>query len=580
MQKPSLDLDFTKGINVLIGQNDSGKTAIIDAIKYVLKTHSFDWIKINQDDFYTGTSRLRIELIIDDLSEQEAKNFTEWLGWTVEGNEVKPYLRLIYDVNRNLDDNYIFPSDVRAGVDDVGYQLTAEAREYLKTTYLKPLRDAKSELVPRKNSRLAQILQGHEAFKGKDKTHLLVGLFNDFNLSIEKYFDGKDNDDIDLAGESLKGKQLKDEVDKYIKSFYSDSKESNFSVNDGTLKGILEKLELTIKDEINLGLGTLNRLSMASELLHLQKANWHGIRLGLIEELEAHLHPQAQMQVIESLQKQEEIQLILTTHSPNLASKLKLENLIICNDNNAFPMGNEYTKFDPEHYVFLEKFLDTTKANLFFAKGVILVEGWSEEILIPSLAKRMGINLTEKGVSVINIGNTGFDNYSRIFLRKDDPKMTIPVSVITDCDIREYEIIKETIEHNGVDKVVNTLTKKESVLFEIETSEKIANLLGNSEDSLKYFVAPKWTLEYSLFLSDFISEDFNEVVKSIHTGTDWETDFEKELANKLINKVLKKTKIAYLLAEKIEKASEDEFNLDDNDTIKYLVDAIKYACND
>lgn len=286
------------------------------------------------------------------------------------------------------------------------------------------------------------------------------------------------------------------------------------------------------------------------------------------------------MQVIESLQEQEEIQLILTTHSPNLASKLKLENLIICNDNNAFPMGSDYTKFNPEHYIFLEKFLDTTKANLFFANGLILVEGWSEEILIPSLAKRMGINLTEKGVSVINIGNTGFDNYSRIFLRKEDPKMSVPVSVITDCDIRAYKISKETIEHNGVDKVVNTLSKTDSVEFESQTAEKIATLLGNSEDSLKYFVAPKWTLEYSLFLSDFISEDFNEVVKSIHTGTDWETDFEKELANKLINKVLKKTKIAYLLAEKIEKASEDEFNLDDNDTIKYLVDAIKYVCND
>jgi putative ATP-dependent endonuclease of OLD family len=580
LEKPNLDLNFTKGINVLIGQNDSGKTAIIDSIKYVLKTHSYDWIKITNDDFHFQTSRLRIELIIDDLTEHEAKNFTEWLGWIGEGDESKPYLRLIYDVNRNLEYNYIIPSDVRAGVDDTGYQLTAEAREYLKTTYLKPLRDAKSELIPRKSSRLAQILQGHEAFKGKDQTHLLVGLFKDFNLSIEKYFDGKDNSDVDLTGDDLKGKQLKIEIDKYIKSFYSNSKESNFSVNDGTLKGILEKLELTIKDEINLGLGTLNRLSMASELLHLQKANWNGIRLGLIEELEAHLHPQAQMQVIESLQEQEEIQLILTTHSPNLASKLKLENLIICNDNNAFPMGSDYTKFNPEHYIFLEKFLDTTKANLFFANGVILVEGWSEEILIPSLAKRMGINLTEKGVSVINIGNTGFDNYSRIFLRKEDPKMTIPVSVITDCDIREYEFVMEIIEHNGEDKTVKTLTKRETVAFESETTQKITDLLENSEDSLKYFVAPKWTLEYSLFLSDFISEDFKEIVELSHTGTDWVIDFEKELAKKLINKGLHKTKIAYLLAEKIEESSNVEFNIDDNDAIKYLVDAIKYVCND
>lgn len=580
LEKPNLDLNFTKGINVLIGQNDSGKSAIIDSIKYVLKTHSYDWIKITHDDFHSQTTRLRIEIYIDDLTKHEAKNFTEWLGWIGEGENAKPYLRLIYDVNRNLDDYYILPSDVRAGVDDVGYQLAAEAREYLKTTYLKPLRDSKSELIPRKNSRLAQILQGHEAFKGKEQSHLLVNLFSEFNLSIEKYFEGKDNNDTFLTGDNLKGKELKDEIDKYIKSFYSNSKESNFSVNDGTLKGILEKLELTIKNEINLGLGTLNRLSMASELLHLKKENGDGIRLGLIEELEAHLHPQAQMQVIESFQKQEKIQLILTTHSPNLASKLNLDNLIICNNKHAFPMGPNYTKFDPSHYVFLEKFLDTTKSNLFFANGVILVEGWAEEILIPSLAKRIGINLTEKGISVINIGNTGFDNYSRIFLRREDPKMTIPVSVITDCDIRAYVKTKETINHEGVDKVVSVLTKKNSELFESETERRVTALSNISEDSVKYFIAPKWTLEYSLYLSNFISDDFKEVVKSIHKGTEWDTDFEKELANKLINKGLHKTQIAYLLAQKLEEKTEEELNLEEDDNIGYLIDAIKYACND
>jgi putative ATP-dependent endonuclease of OLD family len=243
-------------------------------------------------------------------------------------------------------------------------------------------------------------------------------------------------------------------------------------------------------------------------------------------------------------------------------------------------MGAEYTKFDQNHYIFLEKFLDTTKANLFFANGVILVEGWAEEILIPSLAKRIGINLTEKGVSVINIGNTGFDNYSRIFLRREEPKMSIPVSVITDCDIREYEITKEIVEHNGVDKTVSVLKKKDLQTFNNDTSAKILTLSANSEDNLKYYIAPKWTLEYSLLHSNFISDNFKETVKSIHTQTDWDTDFEKELANKLINKGLKKTQIAYLLAKKLEEDSLNELNILDNDTIKYLIDAIKYACND
>ena len=77
---PNLNLNFTKGLNVLIGENDSGKTAIIDAIKLVLKTHSYEWIKIEDDDFFESASRFRIELRFEDM-EEEAFHFTEWLGF-------------------------------------------------------------------------------------------------------------------------------------------------------------------------------------------------------------------------------------------------------------------------------------------------------------------------------------------------------------------------------------------------------------------------------------------------------------------------------------------------------------------
>lgn len=48
---PHLVVPFTKGLNVLIGENDSGKTAIIDAIKLVTKTHSLEWIHLVESDF-------------------------------------------------------------------------------------------------------------------------------------------------------------------------------------------------------------------------------------------------------------------------------------------------------------------------------------------------------------------------------------------------------------------------------------------------------------------------------------------------------------------------------------------------
>ncbi len=567
IKKPNLDLNFNKGLNVLIGENDTGKSAIIDAIKLVLRTHSYEWLRVTDEDFFQEAERLRIEIQFNDLADDEAKNFTEWLGWTGEGEDAKPFLRLIYDITSQ--DGKILPSDVHAGVDDEGYQLTAEAREYLKVTYLKPLRDAKAEFVPKKNSRLSQILQGHEAFKGNEESHYLVNLFNHFNLSIEKYFEGKKpkgdgSESFEDIDEDKKGKELKDKIDKFIHELYDKAKNSKFTVSKGKLKNILEKLELSIENEINPGLGTLNRLFMASELLHLGKPDWNGVRLGLIEELEAHLHPQAQMQIVETLQEETNIQLILTTHSPNLASKVKLGNLIICNNNYAFPMGKKYTTLDSTDYSFLERFLDTTKANLFFAKGVIMVEGWAEEILLPAFAKKIGLNLTEKGVSIVNVASTAFLRYSNIFQRQEIPKMNVPVAIITDLDVKPEDESTITIEGKS---------KKE-----LEIENKKSKYDGQV---VKTFVSPQWTLEYCLSKSSSLNSKFQEIVKDIHSRTDW-TDFEKSLTEKLDKKRLKKTEIAYQLAHSLEEDSDKEnpeIIVSKKDiAIKYLIEAIEYAC--
>ena len=66
----------------------------------------------------------------------------------------------------------------------------------------------------------------------------------------------------------------------------------------------------------------------------------------------------------------------------------------------------------------LERFLDSTKANLFFAKGVIFVEGDAENILMPVIAKIIGMPLEKYGVSIVNVGSLAFLRYANIFKRK------------------------------------------------------------------------------------------------------------------------------------------------------------------
>ncbi len=580
LNTPHLNVTFSPGVNLLIGENDSGKTAIVDSIKLLLRTHSYEWgIRIQWEDFYQKSTRLRIEAVFEQLSDEEAKNFTEWLDWKGTEEDPIPYLRLVYDVSRNMGELKILPADIRAGSDDDGYLLDASAKEYLKITYLKPLRDAESELVAKKGSRLSQILIGHEAFKNSDEHHL-TQLFKETNAGIKLYFVGTDQHGTPL--EDLKGKELKILIDGFVKEFYQKDKESQLDISQPNIKEILEKLELSIKGIYSPGLGTLNRLFMAVELLHLNKTNWSGVRLGVVEELEAHLHPQVQMLVIEALDRLVKknkkdgfmLQLIMTTHSPNIASKVSLNSLILCNSNNVFPMDTGQTLLEPTDTVFLEKFLDVTKANLFFAKGVIFVEGWSEEILLPSLAKKLGINLTEHGISIINVGNTAFLRYSKIFKRRYEPYMSIPVALITDLDLKpDQEAETMAVEGRG------NVSKKEII-----TNDKQIEYDGQS---VKTFVSTHWTLEYCLANSPSIGNEFKTIVRTIHSGSNW-SDFNSELANKLTSKSLKKTEIAYRLAKALDEdchrtnadgALDPSITVDEDDEfIGYLIKAIKYAC--
>lgn len=501
-----LNLDFTQGLNVLIGENDSGKSAIIDAIKLVLKTHSYEFIRIDDKDFYKETSRFRVEVIFRGLEPAEAKNFTEWLGWTGSGKAAKPYLKVFYDVSRR--GRKILPADVKAGPDTEGTALNAEAREYLKTTYLRPLRDAESELIAKKNSRLSQILLGDPAFKaGKD--HDLVAIFETLRGELKKYFRGEFKVIKMLEGTPTdtfpaEGKQIKEKIDGYVKGFYDDSHETVFDAASNDIKSILEKLTLQLLDEAHPGLGTLNRLFMAAELLHLNKEDWTGLRLGLIEELEAHLHPQAQMQIIEALQGYQKIQLILTSHSPNLVSKVKLKHLILCHDGFAFPLGGTHTLLSKTDYPFLERFLDVTKANLFFAKGVILVEGAAEEMIIPALAKKLcelkihPRDLTAANVSVVAINNTAFSRYARIFQRQKYPHITIPVAVVNDLDLRPTE-------YAATYQIKPVRLAKEKIISAYNLITYLTDKVGKIESqSVKVFISGYWTLEYCIAMHPYL----------------------------------------------------------------------------
>lgn len=568
LNKPDLRVDFHEGLNLLTGENDSGKTAIIDAIKTVLKTSSNDWIRLNEDDFYDDAKELRIELCIKGFNVSEAKHFTEYLIKDFSVKDAENELHLSFTASRS--EGKIKSSDVRAGVDE-GRILPAEAREYLKATYLRPLRDARAELVPKRNSRLSQIFAEHRAFKDRDD-HTLLNTYKEFNEAIESYFDGKDSKGNPLPDDQY-GRELKKSIDNTIGDFFESTKSTQLSTSSAQMKRILESLELSFSNSVNPGLGSLNRLFMASELVHLGKENWTGLRLGLIEEIEAHLHPQVQLKVIKSLLKLEKTQLILTTHSPNLASKVPLENQIICRNNSAFPMGVKYTKLTKKQYVFLDKFLDVTRSSMFFAKGLILVEGWSEELLIPIIADRIGYNLVDNEVTVINVSNLGFQSYYSVFLRKDGRSMGTNISVITDCDVRAYS--EKIVDSNKV------YTKVEDKQYKSKCSSAVSEIKEKYTGDVKAYVAKEWTLEWCLMKSDVLGELFLDTVKEVNSNGNWDGDKELQLAEKLYKKSLNKSEIAYQMVKTLteEKKDMDLSALKTDESMKHIYEAIENACS-
>lgn len=603
---PGLHLRFNPMFNLIVGENDSGKSAIIDAIKLVLLTQSREFQSLEYEDFSSPNggdedraNTIRIECIFRDLKNAEAKHFLEWLGFETDADGKKHYyLRVFLQANR--EHRKIF-YDIGAGLNE-GRPLDSKARDYLRATYLKPLRDAEFELYPRKNSRLSQILDSHQAFSDKED-HTILNAIKKANSAIDQYFKGKDEDGGEI--EDKEGKALLDQINKYLYEFSCEKNRlhSDLSISESKLKSILERLSLELTEN-KAGLGSQNLLFISAELLLLRRKNYAGLKLALIEEIEAHLHPQSQLRMIEFLQKESEdleAQLIVTTHSPNLASKVSLENVLLCKNGKIFPMGSEYTELELGDYLFLQRFLDVTKANLFFAESVILVEGDAESLLIPAIANVIGKPLSKYGVSIVNVGSTAFLRYSRIFQRKDTSFLIeTPVACVTDCDVRP-DIYKEAYK----DSDLKTLSDYPGG---IEEEIKRKKRLYNAQN-IKTFVSPRWTLEYTLALSSLRTELYRAILyaeaiqnsdkyaltkdkrKKIDPKVNqdlekWEKTMDREhiafemYNNIMLKKPISKAIVAQCLARIIE-VYEDRDSLKSRITndinLGYLVEAINYV---
>lgn len=184
------------------------------------------------------------------------------------------------------------------------------------------------------------------------------------------------------------------------------------------------------------GLGYKNLLYMSLVMARIEVAasrerrgqNATVFPMLVIEEPEAHLHPTQQYKLLKYINDRLKAgakcrQVFISTHSTHITSAVGLDAIIwlappstqtptrIGYPGRCYPKTDEWQK--SKRYV--ERFLDATKSNMLFAKGILLVEGVAEQLLLPVFADYLGVSLATHHVATIAVNGSNFRHFLPLF---------------------------------------------------------------------------------------------------------------------------------------------------------------------
>jgi putative ATP-dependent endonuclease of OLD family len=485
-------LEFVPGLNVIVGANNIGKTAVVDALRSLLAGHEDPYPRLTADDIHIpidGTEPsgdITFNFIFKQLTLEDEADFLSALVPTSD-SAFEAHIGVKYSV---IDASGRMRIKRWCGEhEDLG--LTSDMLENLRGVYLQPLRDASQGLRPGRNSQMARLMRllGEKDEAGKKSVETLV---NRFEVLLKR------RAPVVATGSAISGRHLD-----MLGDELSQSLELGMSGTD--FRALSSKLSLSTDgmDVESNGLGFNNLIFMAVVLSEMVKDPTAAYRGLIVEEPEAHLHPQLQVVLLEYLQgiKSDEgegdVQLFVTSHSSNFASIADLNSLTCLIEQDGFvktyfPRKARFSDKESEHnkkLKKLERYLDITKAELFFARRVIFVEGAAEVMLMNALAKRTckGFDLRKHAVSLISVEGLNFDCFLPLF---GESGLPIRTSVITDADPA-----KEVID----DKAKPIYPALADI---VQISANTQSLKNKYEDKfVKVFYGVK-TLEYDLALHE------------------------------------------------------------------------------
>lgn len=309
---------------------------------------------------------------------------------------------------------------------------------HISIVYIDALRDVQSELHKPKNPirRIVDTIQSEIAEKDVETIKDKIRELNETISGVAQVAD---------IGDHINSK-----LQEMIGMVYSPDimLESQLRDDMNSLSKYLTMLPASQKDINQLGLGHLNIIYIALKLVEFEFNRRHELlNIMIIEEPEAHIHTHIQKTLFDNLGLSKDYtQVLMTTHSTHLSevSEIQRVNVLKAEKNITTVMrptngldefGVDVLKLKAVSLVTsLERYLDAKRSVLLFSKGVILVEGDGEEILIPHLVKKaLGITLDELGIGLVNVGSVGFENVAALF---DEKRLQRYCAIITDSDVQ------------------------------------------------------------------------------------------------------------------------------------------------
>lgn len=516
------EIKFNKGLNVLIGANNSGKSTVLNALRILLdkdypkRLDIADFFRVPDISIYRETPpQVTITLNLKEKSTKEERytdkvvTVAEWLTrveapfeaqltykFYLPESELESYIadfENYEDPNgfwKKLEMHYLrkYKHELLVGYPELDNKVDYEDLRRFSFQFLDAVRDVERDMFKGSSSLLKEIIQFFIDYelktdkevdvKTKSKVKERKNKFDSYSKEIMKIVEER----IDYGNK---------EIFKYAEKIGAHKNKNERIALEGSMSEneVYSVLRLVVRKEagINLpvthnGLGFNNLIYISLLLAKMQKdcdINYAGKNASIfsllaIEEPEAHLHPNMQYRFLKYLSEEQQDQvdqIFITTHSPNITASLDLDNIIAFQqlDENkihiAYPGKVFETKNDEveKSKKYVQRFLDVTKSDILFADKIIFVEGITEQMILPRFVNISGKSLDEQYISVINLGGRDYTHFLKLFDENCEYAIRKKVAFITDRDP-----MRRNIDTNSKEKCPAVLFGIEPARYEYE----------------------------------------------------------------------------------------------------------------